>query len=286
LKLEIQSPGEFYRGSRFDWSGCITQVVLAGKHSFCGTESTDEQKLNTLGRGFYNEFGISSAIAYDDCKPGEYFHKIGTGLLRKQDNAPYSFFKTYEIENILIQSEISAKQVQFTIESPMIRGYSYFLRKTISLDGSEFLIEYELRNTGKLAFSTNEYVHNFLCINGRSIDSSYVLSFPFKIDPDNFIETVNPDSNVFFGDNSVNWKKEVNPTFFFARLNNDKSESCGWKLVHKEEKAGISEECSSVVSHVNLWGEKHVVSPELFHPISLLPGACDIWKRKYSLFEI
>ena len=31
LKVEIARPGEFYNGTRFDWSGHITQVTLDGQ---------------------------------------------------------------------------------------------------------------------------------------------------------------------------------------------------------------------------------------------------------------
>lgn len=36
-------------------------------------------------KGFYNEFGIDTPIAYEETKEGGYFHKIGIGLLKKEE---------------------------------------------------------------------------------------------------------------------------------------------------------------------------------------------------------
>ena len=38
LLVEIAKPGTVYAGSRFDWTGFITQVYLDGKHTFCAYE--------------------------------------------------------------------------------------------------------------------------------------------------------------------------------------------------------------------------------------------------------
>ena len=39
LQVEIAEPGEVYHGSRFDWTGFITQVTLDGEHTYCVPES-------------------------------------------------------------------------------------------------------------------------------------------------------------------------------------------------------------------------------------------------------
>ena len=40
IKLRIETPGEKYRGSRFDWNGTITQIWYKGKKMLAG-EKTD-----------------------------------------------------------------------------------------------------------------------------------------------------------------------------------------------------------------------------------------------------
>lgn len=87
LTVEIADLGA-YKGTRFDWTGFITQVTLEqGKHMFCVPESLVPGQ-GTGGIGLCNEFSISRAIGYDDAEVGEWFPKPGVGLLQKQEDAP------------------------------------------------------------------------------------------------------------------------------------------------------------------------------------------------------
>ena len=88
----IDHPHENYCGSRFDWTGKITQVhfkdipVLSNE----SLSNTNQQKL---GRGLYNEFGIDSALGFEEAEIGEWFHKIGVGSLKKTKSEYH--FKMY-----------------------------------------------------------------------------------------------------------------------------------------------------------------------------------------------
>lgn len=42
LKVSIQEPSEMYEGSRFDWTGFISQIVLDERVSFCVPEQLEE----------------------------------------------------------------------------------------------------------------------------------------------------------------------------------------------------------------------------------------------------
>ncbi len=261
------------------------QVTMNGEHTFCTSENLDKNLINSGGRGFYNEFGIESAIGFESSKPGESFHKIGVGLLKK-DNDPYIFLKKYDFQPAKIETEFFSEKVIFTISSEEINGYAYKLCKSVILDNASFYIEYVLENTGTKAFSTSEYVHNFVSMNNEKIDSAYILKFPFRIEPSGFNESVNPMQKVSFIKNAVNWKSEVEEPFFFSPLNAEESDRCSWELVHENEKIGLRETCNGRVNKVNLWGTSHVVSPEVFHPIHLRPGEKDNWKRKFDFFEL
>jgi hypothetical protein len=285
LTLEIQDPGSPYRGSRFDWTGQIIQAILNGKHSFCTSETDNPLYLDSRGRGFYNEFGIDLPIGYDACMPGERFHKIGAGLVKKKDNRPYSFSENYEILPVNIEKEIFSNKIVYNLNAPLVYGFAYQLKKTVALEGPAFSIFYELKNTGTKAICTSEYVHNFISLNSRNINQYYRLSFPFEIESSGFLETVNPLDKVTFEGNRVSWKAQVETPFFFSRFNQIELNNCSWELIHVEEKIGLREVCSASVNLVNLWGDKHVVSPELFHPINLLPGEKDNWERKFEFFE-
>jgi hypothetical protein len=286
LKLEIQNPGEHYRGSRFDWCAAIVQVILNDKHSFCTNETANPLLSDSEGRGFYNEFGIGFAIGYDECLPGKRFHKIGVGLLQKPDNEPYAFTRIYDIHPMQIDYKFQNNLHIYIIDSPVANGFAYYLKKTVMIDGASFSIRYELKNTGTKAFRTSEYVHNFVSLNFRKIDPLYKLKFQFSIDAAGFVEAINPEQRVGFEGSLVYWNSRVEDPFFFSRMNKMDLINCSWELIHEEEKIGIRESCNGRINMVNLWGTKHVISPEMFHPINLLPGKSDFWERKFEFYEI
>ena len=59
-----------------------------------------------------------------------------------------------------------------------------------------------------------------------------------------------------------------------------------WELLHHKHKIGISETANFKTNKVNLWGWKHVISPELFIPIFIQPGESTEWSRTYKVFNI
>src|SRR5512135_3483133 len=89
LEVEISQPGAAYSGTRFDWSGFVTQVTLDGKHTYCIPESLVPGE-GSGGIGLCNEFGIDSPVGFDETKPGDLFPKIGIGLLTRLDKPDYS----------------------------------------------------------------------------------------------------------------------------------------------------------------------------------------------------
>jgi len=91
LKVDIAAPGEVYSGSRFDWTGFITQITLDHAVTFCVPERL-EKGVGTGGVGLSNEFGIDQPLGYDEVKVGQQFPKIGVGLLTKASESDYDFF--------------------------------------------------------------------------------------------------------------------------------------------------------------------------------------------------
>ncbi|MBD0779624.1 hypothetical protein HPE56_17620 [Maribacter sp. ANRC-HE7] len=75
-------------------------------------ERTDYEDRTHLGKGLYNEFGIDSALGFEDTKIGEWFHKIGVGLLKKE-NQEYLFNKAYQTQPALF--EVSTTPIDITI---------------------------------------------------------------------------------------------------------------------------------------------------------------------------
>lgn len=284
LEIHIDAPLQKYKLSRFDWTGKIT-VVKYKNNYVTGVEETSVENQNEIGKGLYNEFGIEAAIGFSETEVGDPFHKIGVGLLKK-DEAPYLFNKSYAIQPAEFEVTNQPNKLIIDCKSQNINGYAYILKKEIELFESRFVIKYLLQNTGEKTIETNEYTHNFLAINEDLIGDNYILKFPFQIRPKLFGETINPEDKVEIGSNKITFNNTPNKQFFFSNLSGNEKVDAHWELINTKNNIGISETGSFKTSKVNLWGWKHVLSPELFFEIKVEPKQSIEWSRTYNVFDI
>ena len=284
LEIHIDTPFENYKYSRFDWTGKIVEVRFQNIQ-VTSVESIDIQDDLIIGKGFYNEFGIDTALGFDVTEIGGWFHKIGVGLLKK-DDSPYLFNKNYEIDPAEFNVISESNRLSIFCKSQTVNGYSYLLRKEIELHNSGFIIKYQLQNTGEKDIITDEYVHNFTAINNDLIGSNYILKFPFQLKPELFGETVNPEQKVDIGLNEINFSSTPKEQFFFSNLSGGENVKAGWELINLENNIGISETGSFQTNKVNLWGWKHVICPELFCTIIIRPGKSAEWSRNYHVYKV
>ena len=112
FEILIDLPNENYNFSRFDWTGKIVKVKFKNI-LLSGDERTDVKQENNFGKGFYNEFGIDNALGFDGARSGEWFHKIGIGLLKKVDDE-YLFYKNYETRPAKFKSILESNRVLIT----------------------------------------------------------------------------------------------------------------------------------------------------------------------------
>jgi len=284
LEIQIDLPLANYDFSRFDWTGKIVSVKYKGIY-ITSLENTDIEDDNKHGKGLYNEFGIEAVVGYDDIKEGEWFHKIGVGLLKK-DKQGYLFSRNYDIQPAEFKVADKKDKLIISCKSQSVNGYSYVLKKEIELLESGFIIKYHLKNTGSKTIKTNEYVHNFLAVNKELIGSDYILKFPFRIKPELFEGNVNPEGKVEIGQKEITFNSTPDKQFFFSNLSGNESIEAAWELINTKNKIGISETGSFKTAKVNVWGWKHVVSPELFFDINVEPCKEIEWSRTYKVFEI
>lgn len=284
LEVHFDLPLEGYNFSRFDWTGKITEISFKNV-PVTTTERTDKVNPNHFGRGLYNEFGIETALGFEEARPGEWFHKIGVGALQKTD-APYLFSAPYKIRPTQFEVTREANKLIVVCHSESLNGYAYELKKEISLQEISLTIQYQLNNTGQKPITTDEYVHNFMGINQDLIGKEYELRFPFELDQDAFDMLVNPEGKMGFGKREVSFNATPQEQFFVSHLNGTQKVPALWELLHLKSKIGIRETGSFSTQKVNLWGWKHVVSPELFHQISVQPGDTSKWSRTYECFEL
>tara|TARA_B100000809_G_C15086710_1_gene511731 strand:- start:87 stop:971 length:885 start_codon:yes stop_codon:yes gene_type:complete len=284
LEIHIDGPLENYKGSRFDWTGKIVNLLFQNIQ-LAGVESPSSKHQDVLGKGFYNEFGIDDALGFEETPIGGWFHKIGVGLLKKEDTK-YHISKIYTVKPAKFKMTSEADTLFIECTSAIINGYGYILKKEIVLNDTGFTLSYSLENTGENDIITDEYVHNFTAINNESIGADYLLKFPFQLQPTRFEETVNPEQKVVIGETDIKFKAGPNVPFFFSNLSGDASIAAHWELLNLTSKIGISETGSFKTNKVNVWGAPHVMCPELFFKIHLKPGEATQWSRQYEICNL
>lgn len=284
LEIHIDLPQENYNSSRFDWTGKIVKVKFQNIH-LSGIERPDCENEHYFGKGFYNEFGIDSALGYNETDIGGWFHKIGVGLLKKDDNQ-YLFSKNYPIKPAEFTTIIKSNKILIKCLSEKSNGYSYLLKKEVELKESKFTIKYYLENTGEKDISTNEYGHNFIAINKGLVGNNYVLKFQFQLKPKKFGKTVNPEQKVEIGQNEIKFNRTPNEQFYFSNLSGNKNVDAAWEIIDLSNNIGISETGSFKTKKVNLWGCSHVISPELYFNIFIKPGQSVAWSRTYNVYNL
>jgi len=284
LEVAIDFPLENYKGSRFDWSGKISSVKFKSL-PLTTIEDTGSKDVNFLGKGLYNEFGIASPIGFEETPMGGWFHKIGVGLLKKE-HKDYLFHRNHLIKPASFDVNYENKKIIIICKSENVNGYSYILKKEITVSENSLIIDYSLHNTGEKRIITDEYVHNFMAINNTLIGKDYELKFPFPLNPSLFDETVNSENKVEIGLYNITFNKTPEKQFFFSNLTGGKELQAEWILTNLKANVGIKEIGSFKTEKINVWGWKHVISPELFFKISVDPKKTIEWSRKFEVFKI
>ncbi len=283
LELHLDLPDENYKATRFDYTGKIVKLVYQNI-ILSGSESRDIKKDTFLGKGLYNEFDIDQPFNFRNTAIGDWFHKIGIGLLQKTEDS-YFFHKSYQKKPLSFIVNSTERKICLESISPILNGYAYKLKKEIVLLDSGFCINYHLENTGDREIVSTEYVHNFLAFNNELIGSNYVLKFPFEIKPELFNETLNPENKVTIEKHHIRFNGTPNTDFFFSNLSGNQYVKAQWELINTKHNIGILETGNFKTNKINLWGVKHVICPELFCHINLNPGQSQEWSRTYDIFK-
>jgi hypothetical protein len=122
------------------------------------------------------------------------------------------------------------------------------------------------------------------------MDAGYSLEFPWKLDPQRFIETNNPDGILVVDGHRVEVIGKTRKQFYLGGLSEGATKQGGlaakWTLEHAGKGIRLSETGDFAPTGVHLWGWKRVISPEVFHSFTLVPGGSTSWKRSYTVSAI
>ena len=283
LEVLIDAPLENYRNPRFDWTGKIVSIKFK-KIPVTTIENKTVDNDLFYGKGLYNEFGIDSALGFNEAKTGDWFHKIGIGLLKKDHNQ-YKFDNQYKIKPATFRVSKKSNVILIRCTSDQINGYSYVLTKQIELLDCKLKINYSLLNTGEKKIVTDEYTHNFIAMNDASAATNNLLKFPFQLKPLLFEENVNPENKVVLGVDHIAFKSTPKEQFYFSNLSGSESIEASWELINHKTCIGLKETGNFKTNKINLWGWEHVISPELFVRIDIAPQETQEWSRTYDFYQ-
>lgn len=283
LAVELADPEEC-GGVRFDRTGFITQVRLKRSgHTFCTRERPDPG-AGTGGAGICGEFGLFTPVGYDGAAVGEPFPKLGVGLLTRLDESGYDFRVSYPADYFAIRTEFGAQCAWYAVEPKECGGYAAKLEKNVRIEGASLIIDYELRNVGARPIETEEYAHNFLAIDGHGPGPAYRLTFaaPLRLDA---MEPVYTPRVADVAERELRLRCELERDIYCA-FDIPPGAEAGWELVHEPTGAGVRERCASGAVRLAVWGAPHVLSPELFVAVRVMPGERMAWRRVYEFFRV
>jgi len=185
-KLYLPDPKDgYYRGTRFDWSGVIASLEFGGHNYFGPWLEKHDPKVHDAIAGPVEEFRTgTSALGYDEAKPGETFIKIGIGVLRKGSEPRYAFSAPFEIVDTgKWEVQKGSDWIEFvqTLKDKSGHGYVYSKRVSLAQGKPEMALEHRLRNTGSRVIETLVYNHNFFVLDNLPSGPGFVVEFPFEL---------------------------------------------------------------------------------------------------------
>jgi hypothetical protein len=289
----------FYRSTRFDWSGVIGSLEYRG-HQYYGPwfTKTDPPVRDFIYKDNDIIAGAQSAVTgpaeefqrpqgYLSAKPGGTFVKIGVGVLRKKDEAPYSAYTPYDIVSTgrwFVETSKSFVEFRQEVEDAA-SGYGYIYMKRVVLTNGkpELVIEHRLTNIGRLPIETNQYNHNFLVLDGASTGPDFVIAVPFRI------KTARPPDLAFaeIKDKEILYRKVLTGqdrvTFPLEGFGSG-SRDYDIRIENRATGAGVRVTGDRPLASLPLWSIRSVISMEPFVNVNTDVGKTTTWKYTYTYY--
>lgn len=284
LRVEIAAPEEVSRiTSRFDSCGYITEVILDRTFRFCASEPNNMKHPSSGGRGLCSEFTFN---AFSEAMLGEYYPKLGVGLLCKTEDE-YRFYQKYQGVPFQTETELGENWIRFITYPSPCRGYAASVIRCVTVKENLLSLDTELKNVGERPLPVEEYCHNFLSLDGMALSSEYSISFPnARMLEDAVSASARKEVFRVRGNTVEVAKNDLQPAKFKLDQNHlENSDVFRWKLRHRG--AGI---CVEGTAHfrptsVAVWLDDHMICPEVFYSMLLMPGQSCTWRRGWRFLD-
>ncbi len=278
----------YYRATRFDWSGAVSNLKWNGHEYFGKWFDRYDPKIHDAITGPVEEFLTSGAgLGYAEAKPGATFVKIGVGSLRKPDEPAFRQFSTYEIVDAgkwTVRKGPDWIEFQHELTDPS--GYAYVYRKHLSLtkDKPEMALEHSLRNTGRKAIESSVYEHNFFMLDGAPSSSDFTVTLPFEPRPtrgfNGFAEVRGKQiaylKELGRGETILTELEGFGPS----------SRDYDIRVENRKTGAGVRQTSNRPISRFNFWSIRTTVCPEAYIDMKIQPGEEFTWRIAYEFYTV
>jgi hypothetical protein len=284
-KLFLPDPHDgYYRGSRFDWAGVLTLEDANGNYYFDQWRESHDPLRHDCVSGPVEEF---EEIGYHEAPAGGEFIKIGIGTLRKQEDAPYAPFHTYQIVDAgLRTTEVSEYQARFghQLRSDQY-GYTYQKEIAVAIDRPILTISHMLENTGERVIKTNVYNHNFLTLPKLDPENAISVKFPFSLvleDPEQDLFRVCGGEIQHVRPLEGEQRVFIPSITGFGPLVSDHA----FSVESRSARLGVSIFGDTPLEKLRYWACTTAVCPEPYVRLEVAPGEQASWSHTYEFYMI
>ena len=276
----------YYRGSRFDWGGVVACASLNGHTFFAEWFHRYDPLMNDAVTGPVEEFRHpTSEIGYDEAEPGGLFLKLGVGIVRRIDTAPYHFGGAYPIvDHGKWTVKTGKRSITFRQELHSALGYAYVYEKTLTLDKHRNILtlQHRLRNVGSKPIDTSVYDHDFFMLDNRPTGPGMELHLPFVPIPDKPLP-----ASVQIDGRTVRFVAPLEPRngvgAYITGYSNRVSDY-DFTFEDKGSGIGVQQTADAPLVKMYLWATPKTVCPEGYLAIHVDPGKSQSWAIHYRFF--
>jgi hypothetical protein len=234
---------------------------------------------------------VDGGLGYDEAKAGGTFIRIGVGVVRKPDDAPYQAFKTYEIVDHGKWTVRNGEDwIEFIHDLDGKNGYAYRYTKTVRVSKDEqnqpgMVIEHTLKNIGTKRIQTSQYNHNFFVMNEQPTGPATSVLFPFEL------KTQKPFSKELAevkGKRIVYHRELQKGESTYAEFTGFGKTSSDFdiRMENKNAGTGVRIRGDQPISTLVYWAIRTTFCPEPYIDISAYPGQSINWKYTYDFYTV
>jgi hypothetical protein len=273
----------YYRGTRFEWSGQISELKYK-RHTYFGRwfEKYDPY-LHDAIMGPVESF---DPIGFDRAAKGGTFVKIGIGALERGDDKDYHFTNNYKLVNPgKWQIKKASDKIRFT-HTLNDTTISYVYTKTVVLSPkkAELVLLHTLKNTGVTPIETNVMNHNFFVIDKEITGPDFVTTFHFEPSVN---ESEEPRAATITGKQILlEGGDPRGKNFYLGPITGYANDSADYNItvVNKKTRAGVNITADKPFSRLAFWASVKTVCPEPFIRVYADPGEEFSWRISYRFF--